>query len=90
MDTVRLSTSNASILDTARVNLNLCISLVNGISQEKEKDFPIRWEIFLGDEAGDLNPASDCHVQIAINLELYNHPPPAVYSWSMGINFARP
>jgi len=42
------------------VNLILCISLANGISQEKEKDFPIIWEVFLGDGYGDLNCAEGC------------------------------
>ena len=28
-------------------------SLANGISQGKEKDFPIIWEVFLGDKYGD-------------------------------------
>jgi hypothetical protein len=38
---------------------------VNGISQEKEKDFPIIWEIFLGDGYGDLNRAEGCHSQFS-------------------------
>jgi hypothetical protein len=29
-------------------------SLANGISQGKEKDFLIIWEVFLGDGKGDL------------------------------------
>jgi hypothetical protein len=32
-------------------------SLANGISQEKEKDFPSIWEIFVRDRYDDLNRA---------------------------------
>jgi hypothetical protein len=31
--------------------------LADGISQEKEKDFPIIWEVFLGDGYSDLSRA---------------------------------
>ena len=34
--------------------LLLAYSLANGISQGKGKDFPIIWEVFVGDGYGDL------------------------------------
>jgi len=40
--------------------------LVNGISQEKEKDFPIVWEVFLGEGYGNLNRTEGCHIQLLI------------------------
>jgi hypothetical protein len=36
-------------------------SLANGISQEKGQDFPIIWEVFLGDGHGNLNRVEDCN-----------------------------
>jgi hypothetical protein len=48
---------------------------VNGISQGKEKDFPIIWEVFWGDKYADLKQSEGCHIQLSNKKRKINHSP---------------